>query len=904
MVFADSEKREYLYEYEITVHYAKKLADTDAGRKDLSDPYVALFVRTRNPDSNDHSFRFYQVAKTRTISDNCNPKWEQTLKLELDTRKFDLDWFYFRIIDEDKQKDKDIGTVRFWPSINSAKTTSKINFKPELSGLYGDFKRPSVVSGSLTFTAKQKPKPYYMPNYYNKKYPWIKKDDRLKYKIEYREVFDKNKDMYIYRQRPSGGSDVFSGTEVTLYVNRYKKIIMPYVVGLPRALAQSKIERLGLKIKEFKEVETSNIRDQNNIAAQNPKEGATEFDNKYVTLKIFKYKKPDPVDFPNVIGESYIDAIRILRIAGFHVAGYTKKPYDAGAGEVIACSPDPEKNDKLLPGRRISLVLAAPDKLGVTLAYPFEKKEGEEIVLNYGKNENYYIKITAEDYGYIRLTDMQGSEDLPLSGKFVSYDKGLIDDYSNWKNRRSFRVEPGDYYYNLGWDAMVNKNESNTVLKVKYEFIPEMDKFEPNDSIYDAKFVLTGQENEVAVFPGDDIDWFCYEPEEDGYLRITLGETPKAIRHDFLFHIYESGKKEDLHAGEYLPVSAKVFAGKKYFIKVSILGVDRSPETFRVKFDLIPEKDETEPNDTFKDAYEIKGSFTGRIYIMGKAEREYFKLIPEEGARTLTLDIEHNEYMIRPRVYWASSEAGLEDADYCKPRDKTCTIPVNGEDPIYLYVYNDHEHNYSDDPMTLTISYQHPQDQQAAEEGENETDAEPQDAPEQKTVEDADARADSIDLAKKAYQELKNKNYDESISLYKQALELYKDKRYWHDMGLAYFRLKDWKNARECFQKAIDMDMSYYLGYKSLGSVLGEMKKYEFSIQSFERALAISDKDPMIYYNLARSYEGLYREDNSKVNELKKAFEYSSIAKEKIKDDQKVNNQFKRLKSMIKKLDK
>jgi len=30
---------------------------------------------------------------------------------------------------------------------------------------------------------------------------------------------------------------------------------------------------------------------------------------------------------------------------------------------------------------------------------------------------------------------------------------------------------------------------------------------------------------------------------------------------------------------------------------------------------------------------------------------------------------------------------------------------------------------------------------------------------------------------------------------------------------------KDWQNARECFERAIEMDMSYYLGYKQVKEI-------------------------------------------------------------------------------------
>lgn len=541
-----------------------------------------------------------------------------------------------------------------------------------------------------------------------------------------------------------------------------------------------------------------------------------------------------------------------------------------------------------------------------------------------------------------------------------------------------------------------------------------MDPAEPNDTIDEATNIVAGVRNDIAIYPGEEEDWFTYTADADGYLRLTIEDVPDAIDHAFMFKVYEEGSDTNLHAGDYLPVSLKVFKGKKYFIKISILGRDRSPETFGVTFDLVLEKDPTEPNDTIKTAYPLEGDYSGIFYFMGKAEDDWLKAYPPKWARYMVISTKHPEYLMTPRIYWGRTEEELKNTTYIHHDTYPATILIDSSAPYYLHMCNEHPLQYSDEPFDLSISYFPGSDinnkntsQETAipikinepapfvlapasnedwfsfntngkqelfvgilnmvtdknircqllngqgegieriilsDETENnklivpgagkyylqvkfdypnvsshremaltlmdrnnldalaETDEEPVTEPDQK--EEISDREKSIELAQKAYEHLKKSEYPQSIDLFNQAIKLYEDQRYWHDMGIAYFSQKKWEDAKKCFEKAISIEPNYYLAHKSLGSVYGELKDYNASLTELNTALSLKRDDPMLYYNIARSYEGIYNSDNSNTDALKEALQYSEKALNKIPDNEKVKKQYTRIKQKISQLNK
>jgi len=1009
--------------YEITIKSAKGLMETDAGMNNKTDPYAILYSLQ---NAGDDRYLLREIGRTAVIQDTNNPRWNYTAKFTPQNPLEITDKFLIRVVDEDKKmpRDLDIGLFQFkYTHDVDDKIIQSDNYDSNIMDLWKEFRllSPRAIYNTITF---QKVRPgtvtvgikkihtnVTVPNFAGQRWDQIQSriqnDTSLSLAYKAQIVTDDTKDGIILSQNPASGTSVKYGSTVGLSVGQIQKISIPGFTNMLFTDVLLRLRSLNLSIGNKTYEETSNPRLQGKIAGQSPAPGTTVKVPASIDITVFKYVQPEPVDFPDIIGLTYHEAYNKLGDGGLSVGTVKKKPVDDKSGVVVETNPVWQEGMTLPPGTRVSMVLAAPELLGMSMAFPIAKQPGEMITLDFNKAKEYYLKLTVDQKGYVRFLDPEGSQKLPLSGDFFIPGEETIASYSSWDDRRIFKVLPQEYYMKFSWTNMVTKTKDNAIVKFKYEIVPEMDPVEPNDTIDEATNIIAGVRNDIAIYPGEESDWFTYTADADGYLRLTIEDVPDEIEHAFMFEVYEDGSDEDLHTAEYLPVSVKVFKDKKYFIRVHILGKDRSTKTFGITMDLELEKDPTEPNDTIETAYPLEGDYSGIFYFMGKGEHDWFKAYPPKWARYLVISARHSESLMIPRVYWGRTEEELKNSDYVKIAGYPVTIPIDSTEPYYLHTYNEHILKYSDIPFDLNISYFPGSDinkkntslETAAPLNINEPEAfvlappgnrdwfsfsangdqelfvdipnmvdedikcqlldgqgevitsimlsdkagnnkiivpkagkyylqvyfdypnisshqemalklmdknnldsaenqeeEPLKEIDQEEVSD---RQRSIDLAKIAYEHLKKSEYQQSIDLYNQAIELYEDQRYWHDMGIAYFNQKKWEDAKNCFEKAISVEPNYYIAHKSLGSVYGELKDYEASLKEFKEALSLKRDDPMLYYNIARSYEGLHISDNSNTKALKEALQFSEKALNKLPDNEKVKIQYDRIKQKI-----
>ena len=1014
--------------YEIMIKSARGLSETDAGKNDKTDPYAILYVRS---DAGNNKYFLREISRTKVIYNTNNPKWDYTTKFTPRDPHEMTGKFMVRIADEDKKlpRDLDIGCFIFQYTHDVEdkviqSDNSSVNIINLMEGfrffspraVWNTITGQKVRPGTLTISIKKMNPNITVPNFTGQRWDEIQSrienDDSLNWVYRAQILTDESKDGVILGQIPAPGASVKYGSTVGISVGRIQKISVPGFTNLRLPDVLLRMRSLNLKLGEKTYKETSNPRLHGKVAGQSPAPGTTVKVPSSIDIETFKYVQPEPVDFPDIMGLTYDEAYNELRDGGLSVGAVTKKPVDEKSGVVVATNPAWEKGMTLPPGTRVSLVLAAPELLGTSMAFPIAKQPNEMITLDFNKGKEYYLKLTVDQKGYVRFIDPEGSQTLPLSGIFFIPGEETIARYSSWDDRRIFKVLPQEYYMKFSWSNMTRKTKDNAIVNFKYQIVPEMDPAEPNDTIHEATNIAAGVRNDIAIYPGDESDWFTYTADADGYLRLTIEDVPDEIDHAFMFEVYEEGSEKNLHTAEYLPVSVKVFKDKKYFIRISILGKDRSPKTFGVTLDLALEKDPTEPNDTINTAYPLEGDYSGIFYFMGKAEHDWFKAYPPAWARYMVISTRHPEGLMIPRVYWGRTEEELKNSDYVKTAGYPVTIPIEPSEPYYLHMYNEHILKYSDIPFDLSISYFPGSDlnnkntsletaipikvnedtnivlappgnedwfsfstngnqelfvdipnmvdedikcRLLDEQGKviksiilsNETgnnkiivpktgkhylqvyfdypnisshremvlklmDKNNLDSLVKQGVvpvpeieqEKVSNREMSISLAKKAYEHLEKSEYQQSIDLYKQAIDLYEDQRYWHDMGIAYFSQKKWEEAKKCFEKAIGIEPNYFLAHKSLGSVYGELKDYKTSLKEFKAALSLKRDDPILYYNMARSYEGMHIIDNSDTDALREAYRFSKKALNKIPDNEKVKIQYTRIKQKISLIDK
>jgi superkiller protein 3 len=82
------------------------------------------------------------------------------------------------------------------------------------------------------------------------------------------------------------------------------------------------------------------------------------------------------------------------------------------------------------------------------------------------------------------------------------------------------------------------------------------------------------------------------------------------------------------------------------------------------------------------------------------------------------------------------------------------------------------------------------------------------------------------------------------------------------NMGIAYAKLEDYREAIKCYQKVIAIDPNLAAAYGNMGSAYYYLKNYREAIRCFQKAITIDPNDAMAYKSLGNAYYNLedYRE--------------------------------------------
>jgi superkiller protein 3 len=84
----------------------------------------------------------------------------------------------------------------------------------------------------------------------------------------------------------------------------------------------------------------------------------------------------------------------------------------------------------------------------------------------------------------------------------------------------------------------------------------------------------------------------------------------------------------------------------------------------------------------------------------------------------------------------------------------------------------------------------------------------------------------------------------------------------YYNMGLAYAKLENYREAIRCYQKAIDIDPNHTAAYYNMGNAYYNLQNYQEAIRCYQKAIAIDPNLAAAYYNMGIAYADLqnYRE--------------------------------------------
>ncbi|MFB6936750.1 Stk1 family PASTA domain-containing Ser/Thr kinase [Streptomyces chartreusis] len=115
---------------------------------------------------------------------------------------------------------------------------------------------------------------------------------------------------------PGTGTEVRSGSAITLIVSKGSPVDVPDVTGEDPADARADLEEAGLKVK-IASARVNSEFDAGQVAQQSPAEGKQAAEGDTVTLTLSK--GPEMIEVPDVVGDNVDDATAELKAAGFEV---------------------------------------------------------------------------------------------------------------------------------------------------------------------------------------------------------------------------------------------------------------------------------------------------------------------------------------------------------------------------------------------------------------------------------------------------------------------------------------------------------------------------------------------------------------------------------------------------------
>ncbi len=269
---------------------------------------------------------------------------------------------------------------------------------------------------------------------------------------------------------------------------------------------------------------------------------------------------------------------------------------------------------------------------------------GEEISFAiYPRWDKDYFEVDVPKAGYLNVVVTEPAEDLTYNYRFVKKTEGDMfkggagEEIQDTEESNAVRVTKGTYMIGVS-DRWNKKPSSLQKGKLKFVFVPDMDKYEPNDSVKNAAKVALDEEISFAIYPRWDKDYFKVEVPEAGYLNAVVTEPAEDLTYNFRFVKKAQGK---LKAGT--EVEELQDTEESNAVRVTkgtyIIGVsdrwNKKPSSFqkgKLKFVLVPETDSYEPNNSVKNAAPVSLGEEFSFAIYPRWDKDYFKVeVPQSG---------------------------------------------------------------------------------------------------------------------------------------------------------------------------------------------------------------------------------------------------------------------------------
>lgn len=161
----------------------------------------------------------------------------------------------------------------------------------------------------------------------------------------------------VVSQSPEANATVKSERLVTIYVSKGgEDMEMPDLKGLSRSAAESRLQKMGLKLGSI--YEKHSAEEAGTVISTDPSKGVKINKGATVDLTVSKGEKTKKVAVPDVTGASLENAKSTITAKKLRVGSITKRPSKQAEGTIVSQSPIGGEVDE---GTNVDLVVAEPE---------------------------------------------------------------------------------------------------------------------------------------------------------------------------------------------------------------------------------------------------------------------------------------------------------------------------------------------------------------------------------------------------------------------------------------------------------------------------------------------------------------------------------------------------------------
>lgn len=257
-------------------------------------------------------------------------------------------------------------------------------------------------------------------------------------------------------------------------------------------------------------------------------------------------------------------------------------------------------------------------------------KLGKDIKMSiFPKRDVDYFKFVIEDPGMISFDyDINKPINIKLVATLFDNNTDIILKDVPIPFKKTLKA--GEYFIAIKDEG--NDAEAEDVFALRFKFSEvELDEFEPNNKLKEAKVIKIDDSYKINIFPKGDKEAFKVQSPNAGYLKFSVGEN-KPVGINLMINIYNMDG--ELIRGP-LPVPAEipVDKGDYAFMIFDYNNNSESEEFFEFKLDFIPVvMDDFEPNNSLNEAKPVKINEAIKTNLFPQGDRDCFQFELEDNS--------------------------------------------------------------------------------------------------------------------------------------------------------------------------------------------------------------------------------------------------------------------------------